>query len=123
MSQLNYLFSSNTVLVNLYQFRPLVKGTCTYQKIIFLIFSTKTHVVDTQKNRLNEPVLYSTKNICLILWVRKNLQFCAEKFCLSKPMPIFQSCWDGSSTKQRIKSSPLSQVHNQVTLSELSFLQ
>ena len=33
-------------------------------KIIFLYFSTKTHVVGTQKNRLNERVLLSTKNMC-----------------------------------------------------------
>ena len=35
----------------------------------------------TQKNRLNETVLLSTKNICLKLWVRKYLQFNAEMFC------------------------------------------
>ena len=33
-------------------------------------------------------VLLSTQNICLKLWVRKYLQFYAEKFCLSKPMPF-----------------------------------
>ena len=40
----------------------------------------------TQKNRLNETVLLSTQNICFKLWVRKYLQFYAEKFCLSKPV-------------------------------------
>ena len=35
-------------------------------KIIFLISQpTKTYVVGTQKNRLNEAVLLSTQNICL----------------------------------------------------------
>ena len=33
-----------------------------YWKIIFLIFSTETYVVGTQKNRLNERVLLSTQN-------------------------------------------------------------
>ena len=37
----------------------------------FSYFSTKTHVVGTQKNRLNETVLLSTQNICLNCWVRK----------------------------------------------------
>ena len=40
-------------------------------------FSTKTYVVDTQKNCLNETVLLSTQNICYNLWVRKHLQFYA----------------------------------------------
>ena len=39
----------------------------------------------TQKNRLNETVLLSTQNICLILWVRKYLQFYVDLFCLNKP--------------------------------------
>ena len=33
-------------------------------KKIFSDFSTKTYVVDAQKNRLNETVLLSTQNIC-----------------------------------------------------------
>ena len=37
----------------------------------FPYFSTKTYVVGTQKNRLNETVLLSTQNICLNWWVRK----------------------------------------------------
>ena len=78
-------------------YRPPDKSA--YVKIIFLIsqpkhmlwvlkrtgslrrFSTKTHVVGTQKNRLNEPVLLSTHNICLNWWIRKSTQF-----CLSIPM-------------------------------------
>ena len=36
--------------------RPLVKST--YQKMYFSYFSTKTYVVGTQKNRLNETVLF-----------------------------------------------------------------
>ena len=39
-------------------------------KTIFLI-SQPNQVVGTQKNRLNEKVLLSTKNICLDCWVRK----------------------------------------------------
>ena len=38
--------------------RPLVKSA--YQKNIFSYFSTKTYVVGTQNNRLNEMVLLST---------------------------------------------------------------
>ena len=34
-------------------------------------FSTKTYVVGTQKNRLNETVLLSTQNTCLNGLVRK----------------------------------------------------
>ena len=33
-------------------------------KKFFFYFSTKTYVVGTQKNRLNETVLLSTQNIC-----------------------------------------------------------
>ena len=59
-------------------------------------FSSKTHVVGTQKNRLNETVLLSTQNICLKLWVRKYLQFYAEFFCLSKPMRFsYLEAWVG----------------------------
>ena len=52
----------------------------------FFYFSTKTYVVGTQKNRLDETVLLSTQNICKKLWVRKYLHFYAEKNCLSKPI-------------------------------------
>ena len=48
----------------------------------------KTYVVGTQKNRFNEMVLLSTKNICYKLYLRKYLQFYAEIFCLPKPMFI-----------------------------------
>ena len=34
-------------------------------KIHFFFISTKTYVVGTQKNRLNERVLLSTENTCL----------------------------------------------------------
>ena len=57
-----------------------------YQKKKNSYFSTKTYVVGTQKNRLNETVLLSTQNICLNCWVRKYLQFYAHKLCYSKPM-------------------------------------
>ena len=55
-------------------------------KKYFSYFSTKTYVVGTQKNRLNETVLLSTQNICSNWWIRKYLQFYAQKICLSKPM-------------------------------------
>ena len=45
-----------------YIFRPLVKSM--YPKNYFSHFSTKTYVVGTQKNRLNETVLLNTQNIC-----------------------------------------------------------
>ena len=32
---------------------------------LFSSFSTKTYVVEAQKNRLNETVLFSTQNTCL----------------------------------------------------------
>ena len=51
-------------------------------------FSTKTYVVGTQKNRLDEMVLFGNQNICYKLWVRTYLQFYAKKFCLSKPMVL-----------------------------------
>ena len=37
----------------------------------FSDFSTKTYVVGTQKDRLDETVLLSTQNTCLNWWVRK----------------------------------------------------
>ena len=58
------------------------------EKLIFL-FLNQTYVVDTQKNRFNETVLLSTQNICLNWWVRKYLQFYAQKLCLSKPVKYF----------------------------------
>ena len=42
--------------------RTLVKSA--QQKKTIFYFSTKTYVVGTQKNRLNETVLLSTQNIC-----------------------------------------------------------
>ena len=54
----------------------------------FPYFSTKTYVMGTQKNRLNETVLLSTQTICLNCWVRKYLQFYSQKFCLSKLMVL-----------------------------------
>ena len=40
-------------------------------KNILSYFSTKTYVVGTHKNRLNETVLMSTQNRCLNWWIRK----------------------------------------------------
>ena len=42
--------------------RPLFKEWVTGKK--FSYFSTQTYVVCTQKNNLNEMVLFSTQNIC-----------------------------------------------------------
>ena len=46
----------------------------------FSYFSTKTYVVGTQKNRLNETVLLSTQNICSNGRVRKYSCFYAQFF-------------------------------------------
>ena len=51
----------------------------------FSYFSTKTYVVGTQKNSLNETVFLNTQNMLKIM-VKKYLQFYAEKSCLSIPM-------------------------------------
>ena len=57
-----------------------------HNRTIVFYFSAKTYVVGTQKNRLDETVLFSTPNICSKLWVRKYLQFYSENFCSSKPV-------------------------------------
>ena len=44
----------------------------------------------TQKNRLTETVLLSTKNICSKLQVRKYLQLYAGNFCLSLPVNLYR---------------------------------
>ena len=44
----------------LYMVKPLVKSTKLYKLNKCYYFSTKTYVVSTQKNRLNERVLLST---------------------------------------------------------------
>ena len=51
--------------------RPLVKSA--YQKYIFSYFSTKTYVVGSQKNHLNETVLLSTHNIDMLKLMRKKI--------------------------------------------------
>ena len=63
----------------IFKIRPLVESA--YQKNNSY-FSTKTYVVGTQKNRLNETVLLSTQNICYKLWVRKYLQFTLKMFVI-----------------------------------------
>ena len=60
-------------------------------KIYFLYFSSKTYVVGTQKNSLNETVLFSTQNTCLNWWVRKSFQFYAQKISLSGSMSMKMS--------------------------------
>ena len=68
----------------MWKFRVQVSGAAPFLKLIqkpadlgpglqirvrtgksFSYFSTKTYVVGTQKNRLNETVLLSTQNTCL----------------------------------------------------------
>ena len=53
----------------------------------FSCFLTKTFVVGTEKNCLDEKDPLSTQNKCLILCIRKNSHFCAQIICLSRPMP------------------------------------
>ena len=45
------------------------KVKSVYQKIIFSYFSTKTYIVGTQKNRLNETILLKTQDTCLNWWI------------------------------------------------------
>ena len=52
-----------TVCYSILGNRPSDKSV--YWNFFFLYFSSKTYVVGTQKNRLNETVLLSTKNTCL----------------------------------------------------------
>ena len=55
--------------------------------IFFSYFSTKAYVVGTQKNRLNEMVLLSTQNICMLRLMDKNIFTMRRcKMLLSKPM-------------------------------------
>ena len=62
---------------------------CT--KTIIFLFLNQNIVVGTQKNCPNETVLLSTQNICSKWWIRKYLQFYAQKFCLSKPMDLIST--------------------------------
>ena len=43
-------------------FRVLKRNSSIKKRIFFSYFSTKTYVIGTQKNRLNEAVLLSTKS-------------------------------------------------------------
>ena len=65
--------------------RQAFSSECVAEKYFFY-FSTKTYVVGTQKNRLNETVLLGIQNKCYKLWVRKFLQLYAKIFGLSKPV-------------------------------------
>ena len=52
---------------------------CGIIKNYFPYLSTKTYVVGTQKNHLNEMVLLNTQNICLDVWKgKKKSQFYAK---------------------------------------------
>ena len=57
------LFSSFCNSMQTVQFSLADLDKYAYQNIIFSYFSSKTYVVGNQKNRLNETVLLSTKNI------------------------------------------------------------
>ena len=52
---------------------------------LFSYFSTKTYVEGTQKNRLNETVLFSIQTICLNWWVRKVIAIFHWNFLLNWP--------------------------------------
>ena len=56
-----YFESENVLKFYNFEARSIVKSA--YQKKNSY-FSTKTYVVGTQKNRLNEWILLSTQNIC-----------------------------------------------------------
>ena len=91
-------------------------------KLQFSYFSTKTHVVGTQKNRLNETVLLSTQSICLNLWIKKYFLFYNHKFCLSKVKPMMyvsslflQKCVQNPKTKGMPLSSFLLKPMQRIT--------
>ena len=48
------------------------QGSACVTKNIFPYFSTRTYVVGTQKNRLNETVLLSTQNMYVKNWWVRN---------------------------------------------------
>ena len=56
----------------------------------FSYFLTKTYVVGTQKNRLNETVLLSTQNTCLNWRVRKYSQIYSQNISLSGAMVLIR---------------------------------
>ena len=57
-----YLYLSDLCILGIYD-RSLVKGAYPLK---YFYFSTKIYVVGALKNRLNETVLLSTQNMCLI---------------------------------------------------------
>ena len=69
------------------------------QEFIFFYFSTKTYVIGTQKNRLNETVLLSTQKQMVKLMSKKILTILRPNFCLSgglirdKEMCQFMRLW------------------------------
>ena len=54
----------------------------------FSKFSTETYVVGTQKNRLNETVLLSTKKYANNYGYENIHNFMLKMFCLSKPVTL-----------------------------------
>ena len=78
----------------------------------FSHFSTKTYVVGTQKNRLNETVLLSTQNICSDCWVRKYLEFYAKNVDLTEPLKGYSLSLQSYSVHGAAISSPGYQAAN-----------
>ena len=54
----------------------------------FSYFSSKTYVEGTQKNRLNETVLFEHPKHMLKLMSKKIITFLRSKMCISKPVLI-----------------------------------
>ena len=58
MSEIQFNFLNHILLLlSGFQIRVCIEK-------LFFLFSSKTYVVGTQKNRLNETVLLSTQNAC-----------------------------------------------------------
>ena len=60
------------------------RSECTTENL-FSYFSTKTYVVGTQKNRLNETVLLSTQKHMFKLMDKKTITFLCSKIFLNWP--------------------------------------
>ena len=73
------------------------------EKKYFSYFTTKTYVVCAQKNRLNETVLLNTQNTCLNWWVRKYLEFHAQKVFTLGPKRGIISCFNRQLDENTLK--------------------
>ena len=58
-----------------------------YLNFIFSYFSTKAHVVGTQKNRLDETVLLNTKNVFKLMDKKIFTQIYTKKCAKPGPLP------------------------------------